>query len=1037
MNRGSVHRGSVQGSVRRKVGWQWGVLVAVLLCAALWVAQSAIVAAQAGNASPGYYYTVQAGDSWDTVAASTGLAVEALQAANPDAVRDNEWLLVGEQLLIPTSLSTAPKTHSVAAGESWNSIAAKYGVSVDLLKAANPNSIRTGNILYRGEVLIIPPAGASLTTPTPAAGAGTPTPTTTTTTATTEATEAAAEITPEAAVTGTATVTATATVTTTAAPDVEPEATLTATAEITATPAVTGTAAVTSSGEITATGTPTATGAAATGAVGDLDLPPCPERFADYATAMTELVNATPEAEGAVSGLDAVVAYLTACEALAEDGAVVQDLNGDGIDDLVVAYQNPNAEQIFVEGDLAIFNSGTDGYTLGYRARAAGEVRLLSVEDVNADEQPDVIWVDTTCGASTCFDTVNVRSWDGSAWADWTDGTITMAYAEISLADELEEGSGSEIVLDGGIYGSVGAGPQRSRTEIWASVDGAPYALLEKSYSASECLYHTVLDANRAFLEAPVNGFEAATALYTQAATNTSLIKCWVRNDELNELRSFSQFRLALIAGYTGDAEGAAAAVATLTEQYPNSVYAGVGQTWLDAYEAEGDVVAACEAVTSYAEENSSVWEILADYGYTNPSFEAVDVCPILDVGAEAPEEGTPEGAPTEEGEGGTSSPSTSELAAGATAPAAVSLCPDTLAGYGDALLEVLAEVGPEADAISGWLQECGAAWSEPPVVVTDLNDDNLADVVALPTLISDLGLGPRGAQGALLVFTSLAGGGFELAATPESFGAPELLAVEDLNLDGRMDVAWSVTACATACALEVQILTWGGEALVPMIQPGAMVAEGTAIFGPVQAGDAGQGMALILTGGVSGGEGSGLAVSHTENWQSIGGAPYARITWRYDTDAAESECLGLRLVEGDVAMQAARLIGYDAAIDAYRTALAAPTNACSIYGMDPTTEITLLQGLAIFRLVQAQAYGGEVQEAVQSLAAWLQAQMDNPYSAVAVDWLAEYERSGDGQAACEGVRAALDAEPMLWQVTDQFGYDHPALGADQICFVP
>jgi LysM repeat protein len=663
----------------RKRGWQLGLLVAVFLCAGLWLATFNAVHAQEG-----YNYTVQQGDSWATVARRTGVSVEALKEANPDAVRENDWLLVGETLLVPSRLSSSPTYHVVTAGESWNSIAEDYGVPVDLLRAANPGAIRTGNILYRGERLVIPPVGASVRVPTPTSSAATEETDVTPEADTTEEAGTTAEpvedagVTAEAEATEEATATATETVEevteeateeTTAEP-VEPTATpmptaeieavetmtatVEATSEVTATTDVTDTEVLTETDMLTLTEeltdsaeltttlpiTDETTGEGVTGV--DFDLPACPERFADYAEVMTELINS------ADPGPEAVVAFLDACEALVDDGAEMIDLTGDGIDELIVVYQNPSAEQIFVEGDLVIFNSGLDEYTLGYRARAAGEVRLLTVDDINLDEKPDVAWVDTTCGASTCFDTVNVRSWDGSTWADWTEGTITMAYAEITLTDQVEEGLGEEVVLEGGIYGSVGAGPQRSRTEVWASMEGAPYSLLEKSYDQNECLYHTVLDANRAFLEAPVNGFEAATALYTQAVTDTALTKCWVRNDELAELRSFSQFRLGVIAGYTGDSAGAEAAIAELSEQYPGSIYDEVGQVWLTSYEATGDAAIACQEVTAYAEENSEAWEMLADYGYTNPSFEAVDVCPVLDLSASATEgaEATPEGTP-------------------------------------------------------------------------------------------------------------------------------------------------------------------------------------------------------------------------------------------------------------------------------------------------------------------------------------------------------------------------------------------------------
>src|SRR5690606_15564339 len=115
-----------------------------------------------------YNYTVQEGDNWDAVASRTGVSVEALQEANPEAAaRENGWLLVGETLVIPSSLSQTPRTHTVRAGESWASIAEAYGIPVSLLRAANPQAIRTGNILYRGEQLIIPPVGASERPPDP------------------------------------------------------------------------------------------------------------------------------------------------------------------------------------------------------------------------------------------------------------------------------------------------------------------------------------------------------------------------------------------------------------------------------------------------------------------------------------------------------------------------------------------------------------------------------------------------------------------------------------------------------------------------------------------------------------------------------------------------------------------------------------------------------------------------------------------------------------------------------------------------------
>ncbi|MEZ4709187.1 MAG: LysM peptidoglycan-binding domain-containing protein [Caldilineaceae bacterium] len=345
----------------------------------------------------------------------------------------------------------------------------------------------------------------------------------------------------------------------------------------------------------------------------------CPADFAAYPDQITNVLNS--------AGADALSAFLKDCNALSAFES--NDWTGDERADLVVVYANPSPESNFKENDLLIFNGAENGYELGYHARAAGEVNLLSLIDMNNDGQSDIAWIDTTCGASTCFATVNIRSWDGSAWEDWTDGAITMAYPEVSLEDVNEDGSGLELVLNGGLYGSVGAGPQRARVEVWGSVDGAPYSLLNKTYNASECLYHTVLDANTALQKGP-EGLADALALYQQAATDQALKSCWVRPDELAELRSFSLFRQALVAANMDDAEGAAQAVADLSAQYPGSVYDQLTQTWYAEYQASGDLQSACAVATQFAEDNAEAWEMFADYGYTNPTFSAIEVCPDL-----------------------------------------------------------------------------------------------------------------------------------------------------------------------------------------------------------------------------------------------------------------------------------------------------------------------------------------------------------------------------------------------------------------------
>jgi len=952
-------------------------------------------------------YVVQPGDSWTSVARKTGLSIRELQAANPGSVRASGWLIVGEELVIPgaapaatatapttpartptvappatapTPAPTTPQQYTVQPGESWNSISAKFGVDAEALRAANPQAVRPGLVLFRGDVLTIPgqpTADSTATTPAPTASA----------TATEAATEAA----------------------TTAAP----------------TEAPTDEAAEAPTDEAAAAATPA-----------------CPGPFAAYPAQLTKLA-------GAGEAMEDILDLLRSCEALSEANVRSGDWNGDGADDWVIVLQNPHSDAARPETELLIFMSEGDAFTLSYQARPAGQVAMLAADDINLDGQPDLVWVDTTCGASTCFDTVIVRSWDGMAWVDWTDSTIVMAYGEVKLADARDTAQGSEIVLTGGEYGSVGAGPQRARTEVWGSVEGAPYTLLDKVYERSNCLYFKVLDAGEALARYQEIGLVQAREMYTEAVTNRNLVKCGARATELEELRSFSLFRLALIYAYTGDAALAAESVAQLQSAYPDSPFVGVAETWLAAYQADGDIAAACAAVTAYAEAVPAAVDALSDYGYANPTFTAADLCPVLDIEPTA----TPTTAATNAApEVTATAPITPLLTLTATVdinellPAAPATagelpdCPTTLDGYATSLPAIVAVAEADPLVVETWLRLCdGMADDRGGMLLADFNADGVEDAIFLPTIVSDLGFGPGGAQGAVLIYHGDGNGGYELVDAPEVYGQPTLLAADDVNGDGRIDLAWTVEGCSTFCVKEVQIVTWDADKrdYISIIEPGAIIAEGAATFTDLPEGAPGQGKQLLLTGGVSGAADGGLEIEHTEAWQSVDGRPFRRLSWTYDPENANSACVGLRLIEADAALHAADLIGYARAIELYRSALDPALKACSIYGVPAPEELKLLQGLATYRLIQAEALAGDRDAAAADLTALQQGQPNSAFANAAAQWLENYTSRQDAAAACRAVQPIFDKETLTWQITDHFGYNHPALAPEQVCFVP
>ncbi|MBE1160899.1 LysM peptidoglycan-binding domain-containing protein [Dyella acidiphila] len=119
-----------------------------------------------GATSSSSNYSVRAGDTLTGIAASHGVSLAALEAANPQIANPNV-ISVGETIHIPSgstsSQPTAPKPASsnyvVRAGDTMSGIASSHGVSLSALEAAN-SQITNPNLIHIGETVHIPGGGA-------------------------------------------------------------------------------------------------------------------------------------------------------------------------------------------------------------------------------------------------------------------------------------------------------------------------------------------------------------------------------------------------------------------------------------------------------------------------------------------------------------------------------------------------------------------------------------------------------------------------------------------------------------------------------------------------------------------------------------------------------------------------------------------------------------------------------------------------------------------------------------------------------------
>ena len=105
-------------------------------------------------------YTVQAGDTFFTIAMKFDVNLDALLAANPGVNPDN--LQIGQVICIPgvmpppTTCPSGTMPYTIQAGDTFFTIARKFNVSLDALLAANPG-INPDN-LQIGQVICIPGA---------------------------------------------------------------------------------------------------------------------------------------------------------------------------------------------------------------------------------------------------------------------------------------------------------------------------------------------------------------------------------------------------------------------------------------------------------------------------------------------------------------------------------------------------------------------------------------------------------------------------------------------------------------------------------------------------------------------------------------------------------------------------------------------------------------------------------------------------------------------------------------------------------------
>jgi hypothetical protein len=390
-----------------------------------------------------------------------------------------------------------------------------------------------------------------------------------------------------------------------------------------------------------AAATPTAGRATATPiAPSPVAIPGAPEMLSQYAAAIAQYLTATNAPVACPNALlDAWAMPISPATRCA-----VADTDADGQPELVLVLTPPPArptqptfsmdtnvtvavlDKSAGSWGVAFQSPGTEdggGFMVSLAGGGSLDDVLWAVKDVNGLPGAEVVYRTESCGAHTCYTTVEVYGWTGAAYSDLTDGDIGISYADTALEDTNGDGA-LEIILHGGSIGSVGAGPTRTRTELYAW-NGRQYVLAQTILDPSDFLYHNVLDGDDAFF---AGDLYLALDRYTRALENVSLLQ-W-KDNERAEMDPYLHFRITLTYMALGGASTEAAqSLDAAINSYPGSLHGEMARAFRDGWQPAGDTTAGCRAADAYVQANLNAFQEFWYFGYGNPEFDPGRMCPL------------------------------------------------------------------------------------------------------------------------------------------------------------------------------------------------------------------------------------------------------------------------------------------------------------------------------------------------------------------------------------------------------------------------
>jgi hypothetical protein len=314
--------------------------------------------------------------------------------------------------------------------------------------------------------------------------------------------------------------------------------------------------------------------------------------------------------------------------------AASADLTGDLKEDWVVSIFDPLSASTPPAGTLLIYTCNNGQFVLNRTLPSPAEQGawgIRAIQELNNHAPAELVITSANCGASACFEELQVLAWDGSTLANRLVGTsLDLAFPELEMVDRDKDGVFSvELKSEG--EGSAGAGPQRAIRRVWEYRPGSSeWQAGADVLGPAEYRIHMLHDADRL---ARSGKRQDALAAYARVAHDSTLLDYLDPVVEQANLGAYARFRMVVVYTELGQPSFAEIMLEEMDDLYPSGspqrVYVDLTRAFL-AGVVEAGLSQGCQAAQDFTQLRTE--EILAPlgpaaFGTSNTEYKVEDIC--------------------------------------------------------------------------------------------------------------------------------------------------------------------------------------------------------------------------------------------------------------------------------------------------------------------------------------------------------------------------------------------------------------------------